>query len=197
MSNTIIDTANEYKKVAQMLEASATEAGHDGYGPGFIEDALTRLFYAKSLELKLDKCQEGLNEQTKMDTFDAVAKAEEAIEKVSGMAFEQIERYAGSDKKFEIMVDSASVDLDSQDKDNLLLQLYKCEGIIRMAHATSQRHGIYGSTSAGLEHLEGLDTGGGGKSPEQTILDDQGIDMYELLGVREKLVGRLETMVGA
>lgn len=195
VSNAIIDTANEYIKVAQMLEETATEAGHDGYEPGFIEDALLRLFYAKSLELKLDKCQEDLDEETEMDTFDAVAKAEEAIEKVSQMAFDQIEGYSGSDKKFEIMVDAASVDLDSQDRDDLLLQLYKCEGIIRMAHATSQRHSIYGSTTAGWEHLEGLETETGGKSPEQMIFEDLGIDMYELLGVREKLVDRLEGMI--
>lgn len=194
VSNAIIDTANEYIKVAQMLEETATEAGHDGFGPGFIEDALLRLFYAKSLELKLDKCQEDLDEETEMDTFEAVAKAEEAIENVSQKAFEQIEGYAASDKKFEIMVNAASVDLDSQDRDNLLLQLYKCEGIIRMAHATSQRHSIYGNTSASWEHLEGLETEGG-KSPEQMIFEDLGIDMYELLGVREKLVDRLETMI--
>ncbi|MBT3320009.1 MAG: hypothetical protein HN389_09635 [Clostridia bacterium] len=194
MSNTIIDTANEYKKVAQMLETSAIEAGSEEIRQGFIEDALLRLFYAKSLELKLDKVQEQLDEQSDMDTFDAVNKAEEAIEKVSEMSFEQIESYAGDDKKFEIEVDSTSVDLDSQDKENLLRQLYKCEGIIRMAHRTAQRHSIYGNTSAAWEHLEGLDTEGG-KSPEQMIFEDLGIDMYELLGVREKLVDKIEGMV--
>ena len=96
--------------------------------------------------------------------------------------------------KFEIEVDSTSVELDSQDKIDLLRQLYKCEGIIRMAHHTAQRHSIYGNTSAAWERLEGLDTEGG-KSPEQMIFEDLGIDMYELLGVREKLVDKLERMV--
>ena len=49
MSNTIIDTANEYKKVAQMLETSAIEAGSEEIRQGFIEDALLRLFYANRL----------------------------------------------------------------------------------------------------------------------------------------------------
>ena len=194
MDKTIVDTVNEYKKIAQMLELTNTEAVIDGFGPDFIEGALLRLFYIKSLELKLDASQAGLNEESDMDTFDAVREAEQAIEKVSEMTFEQIESYAVGDKKFEVLVDNTSVNLDTDDTQDLLRQLYKCEGIIQMAHRTAQRHNIYGSTSASWEHLEGLDTEAG-KSSEQMIFEDLGIDMHELLDVREKLVNKLEGIV--
>ena len=72
---TIVDTAKEYKKMAEMLEESANEANHDGVEPGFADDALLRLFYIKSLEQKVEAIQEQLTEETDTDTFDAVYSA--------------------------------------------------------------------------------------------------------------------------
>ena len=194
MSNSIIDTANEYKKVAQMLEVTAKAAAIDRVDSEFIEGALLRLFYAKSLELKLDRSSELLDEESDMDAFDAVREANDAVDKVSEITFEQIESYSADDKKFEIQVSNASVNLDSEDSGDLLRQLYKCEGIIQMAQRTSQHHNIYGGAARGWERLEGIDNEPA-MSPEETIFKDLGIDMYELLDVREKLVAKLEGMI--
>ncbi len=196
MSNTIIEAANEYTKMARLLESATTEAGQDGYEQGFIENALLRLFYVKSLEQKLEKYQEALYEQTDMDTFDAVTKADETIERVSQKVFEQIESYIRADKKFEILVDAASVDLTAQDKNNLLIQLYKCEGIIQMALATSRRYSLYGSSADMLDRFDGAETESG-KTPEQVLSKDRGVDIYKLFDIREQLIGKLETIVKA
>ena len=194
MSEKIIDTAKEYKKMADMLEESATEAKHDGIEPGFADDALLRLFYVKSLEQKVETLQEQLTEETDTDTFEAVYLASDAVQNVSDIVFEHIEEYASQDRKFEIIIEETSVDLKSHEKKGLLNQLYKCEGIIRMAQKTASRYTIYGNSSGGWEHLGGIDPEVD-YTAEDKIYDDLGINIYELLDVRKKLVASIEDIV--
>ena len=193
MNSDIISNAKEYKKLALMIETSAkVEDIEDNI---VIEDALLRLFYIKSLEHKLADCQEQLTEETDEETFNAVFEASETIQSVSEKIFAQIEKYAVDNRKFEIEIENTTVDTDSKDKQNLLNQLYKCEGIIRMAQRAAARYPIYGGSSGRWEHLEGIENDGG-KSPQQRVLDDLGIDVYELESIREKLVVSLEKIVG-
>ena len=194
MDNNIIDTANEYKKMAGMLEESAREANYDGIDSHFANDALMRLFYVKSLEQKLDKLQEQLTEETDMQIFDTVYSAIDAVQSVSDTVFDQIEDYASRDRKFEIIIEDTSVDLKSRDKNDLLNQLYKCEGIIRMAQKTASRYPLYGNSSDGWEHLGGIDTEVD-FTEEDKIYDEHGIDIYELLDVRKKLISSLESII--
>ena len=194
MGKKISDTAEKYKKMADMLEESATEANHDGIGPGYADDALLRLFYVKSLEQKIEELQEQLTEETDTDTFETVYAASDAVKNVSDIVFEHLEEYASQDRKFEIIIDDTSVDLESRDKKDLLNQLYKCEGIIRMAQKTASRYTIYGNSSGGWEHLGGIDTEVD-YTAEDKIYDDLGINIYELLDVRKKLVSTIEKIV--
>lgn len=193
MTSDIINTVGEYKKLALMIESTAQLA--DVEENVTIEDALLRLFYIKSLERKLGNCQEELSEETDEETFKAVLETSEAIERVSDKVFEQIERYAAYERKFEIEIENTTVETDSKDKRSLLNQLYKCEGIIRMAQRAAARYPIYGESSGRWEHLEGIENDGS-KSPEQRVYDDLGIDVYELEDIREKLVLGLEQIVG-
>ncbi len=194
MSEKLIDTAIEYKKMAEMLEESATEANHDGVGPGFADDALLRLFYIKSLEQKVEAIQEQLTEETDTDIYEAVYSASDAVQNVSNIVFEQIEEYASHDRKFEIIIEETSVDLKSNEKNDLLNQLYKCEGIIRMAQNTASRYTIYGNSSGGWEHLGGIDPEVD-YTTEDKIYDDLGVNIYELLDIRKKLVALIEGIV--
>jgi hypothetical protein len=194
MSNNIIDTANEYKKMAGMLEETAKEANYDGIDSNFANDALMRLFYVKSLEQKLDKLQEQLTEETDMQTFDAVYSTIDSVQSVSDMVFDQLEGYASREQKFEITIEGTSVDLESRNKNDLLNQLYKCEGIIRMAQKTASRYPLYGNSSAGWEHLGGIDTEAE-LTEEDRIYDELGINIYELLDIRKKLVSSLESII--
>lgn len=192
MTSDIINTVDEYKRLALMIETTAkVEDIEENVN---IEDALLRLFYIKSLERKLGDCQEQLTEETDEDTFNAVLEASETIQQVTNNVFEQIEQYAANDRKFEIEIENTTVDTNAKDKSSLLYQLYKCEGIIRMAQRTAARFPIYGASSGRWEHLEGIENDGG-KSPEQRVYEDLGIDVYELEDIREKLVLALEEIV--
>lgn len=192
MTSEIINTVGEYKRLALMIETTAkVEDIEENIN---IEDALLRLFYIKSIERKLGDCQEQLTEETDEETFNAVLEASETIQQVSNKVFEQIEQYAADDRKFEIEIENTTVDTNAKDKLNLLYQLYKCEGILRMAQRAAARFPIYGASSGRWEHLEGIENDGG-KSPEQRVYEDLGIDVYELENIREKLVLALEETV--
>lgn len=192
MTSNIINTVGEYKRLALMIENTANvEDIEDNIN---IEDALLRLFYIKSLERKLGDSQDRLTEETDKETFNAVLQASDTIQQVSNNVFEQIEQYAAQDNKFEIEIENTTVDTTTKDKLSLLHQLYKCEGIIRMAQRAAARFPIYGASSGRWEHLEGIENDGG-KSPEQRVYDDLGIDVYELGDIREKLVLALEEIV--
>lgn len=192
MTSNIINTVGEYKRLALMIETTAT--AEDIEESVNIEDALLRLFYIKSLERKLGDCQEQLTEETDEETFNTVLEASDTIQQVTNNVFEQIEQYAADDRKFEIEIENTTVDTKANDKLNLLYQLYKCEGIIRMAQRAAARFPIYGAASGRWEHLEGIENDGG-KSPQQRVYEDLGIDVYELEDIREKLVLALEEIV--
>lgn len=186
MEQKIIETANKYKDMANMIEESAVEASFDNSVPGYIGDALIRLYYAKSLEQKLDKCQDFLDEDTEEQAFEAVMDADKAIIAAADAAFNMIEDYCGEDKDFSKMIDNISFNAEEERTEQLLYQLYKCEGIMRMAYRTAKRYPIYGGSGTSWEKLQGIDDTI--EEPEDMIMRDTGIDIYKLQEVCQSLV---------
>lgn len=187
MSNQIIKAANEYAEMAETISISAEEAAFDVAADGYIDDALLRLYYLKALENKLGGLQAQLDEQTDADTFEATMTAEEAINKATDVVFGAVEAYAGDNDKFRKRVEKTTVNTASEDRFNLLCQLYRCEGILRMAYVASRHVPVYGAGHRMLEHLDGIEDYKP-EAPEDTVYQDTGIDLYALHEVRKKLL---------
>ena len=196
MENKDLKEISEYIKLAEMIRASAQESKPGRHDGNYIHEALLRLFYIKSIENKLENRIGQYLEDTDVEIMDAVSAADEVVKNVSDIVFEQIEDYAGANRNFEIQIENTKVDLESVDAQDLLNQLYRCEGILRMAQRAANRYAIYGSASRGWERLEGIDEHVS-KTPEEKIFDELGIDVYELFDVRKKLIELLEKQTGA
>ena len=191
MQQTMKRMAEEYKEMAETISLSAEEAAFDIAAQGYIQDALMRLYYLKALEQKLGKLQGELTEQTDKETFAATMEAETVVNAATDVVFGLIEKYAEGNRKFRKAVDKTSADTDSKDKDDLLRQLYRCEGILRMAYRTSRHVPIYSAGNRMLEHLEGLGDYEP-EVPEDTVYKDTGVDLYALQEVRKKLIAAID-----
>lgn len=191
MDKRILETANEYKRVAYLVEESAIEDSFDTTVPDYVTGALTRLYYAAALKEKLEKCQDLLSEETDQETANAVIEADDAIESATNKVFEKIEEFAEMDFDFAQRIEKTTVNESSEDEFDLLCQLFKCEGILRMAYRTARVYPVYGNYRSTLEKLDGMQNETPA-SPEDTILRDTGIDVYALLSVRERLIQKLD-----
>jgi hypothetical protein len=191
MEERITDAANEYMKLALMLKESAAEVCMDD-APDDISGALLRLYYVKSLEAKMTKCQEMLSEDTDEETVDAVLKAAQTVEETADMVFEIIEKYSDAHKSFYEKIENTVLASDEESLDALLCKLYKCEGIIRLAYRCAKRYPIYdirGSILGGTSDTEAL------TDPEDLISGDMDVDIYALLEIRDRLVTSIGKMV--
>ena len=196
----MIDIANGCRETAKMLEHTAEEAAFDIGVPGYLHDALLRLYYAVGLDHKMMACSAQLGEDTPQETVDAVLGASTAVDTAADKVFAQIEDYVRGDDNLEAEIDALKLGDPADDIDDLLKKLYKCEGIIRMAYHVSPRYPIYGIR---LMDEQRLMQGGAlrddddyvPKPPEEEIEERLGVDIEALYEIRETLAARIGEML--
>ena len=189
----IIETANQYRELATMLTATAEDARLDSEEPGYIRDALLRLFYVIRLEDKMEKCQELLTEDSGEATVEAVIEAAQAVQEASNRLFGYVEDYSASDREFERKIEKLTLGSPEEGLDDLLSKLYKCEGIIRLAYRCAKRfpmYGLQGSVFGGAADTEPI------TDTEEFISGDMDVDVLALLDARDKLIAAIEPLAG-
>ncbi len=193
MEDRMIETANQYGELARMLMRSAEEAGSDDEAPGYIHDALLRLFYVIRLDDKMEKCQELLTEDSDEETVGAVLGAARNVQEASDYVFGLIEKFSAENRDFEEKIESIVLDSPEENLDDLLCKLYKCEGIIRLAYRCAKRYPVYGvrgSLFGGAADTEPI------TDPEDFIADDMDVDIVALLDARDRLMARIGPLAG-
>jgi hypothetical protein len=192
MEERIIDTAKQYMELAHMLMTSAEEAKLNADEPGYIHDALLRLFYVIRLEDKMEKSQELLTEESDEETVEAVLEAVHDVQEAADRIFEFIEDYSGSDRDFEEKIENLTLGSPEEGLDDLLCKLYKCEGIIRLAYHCAKPYPVYGPSDS----LMGGESSTPVDDPEESLADDMDVDIMALLDAREKLIADIEPLAG-
>ncbi|MGI5849756.1 MAG: hypothetical protein ACOX8Q_06805 [Christensenellales bacterium] len=192
MEQRIIDSANKYKELALMLKDFTLEQAIDDTLPQEVQAALLKLYYAKTLEIQLEKCETFLNEDTDGETVNAVADAAEVIDGAADAAFFVVEGYTAENKAFEKMIDNISVDSGVKGVTGHLLKLYKCEDIISTAYRCAAKTPLfcYRGSRHGLEM--DIDTAA---APEDFIIQQLGIDIYKLFEIRQHLLDEIGKMI--
>ncbi len=188
----IIQAAKQYGELAAMLMASAEEAKLDTEEPGYIRDALLRLFYVVRLDEKMEKCQELLTEESDEETVEAVMDAAQAVQEASDTVFGYVEDYSAADIEFEEKIESLTLSSPEEGLDDLLCKLYKCEGIIRLAYRCATRYpmyGVQGSMFGGSPDTEPI------TDTENLISRDMKVDVLALLEARDKLIASIEPLI--
>ena len=165
MEETVFETANKIKDLADAIKESVIEESFDDSVPGYVQDALLRLYYAIGLDGRLEKLQASLSEDTDEETVEAMMDAANAVEKASNAAYYEVEEYAGEDKEFREMIDGVTLNSEANTLTDLLYKLYKCESIIHMAYQCSMRHDLYGIKVGGLCAQLGRTAGRGKPRP--------------------------------
>jgi hypothetical protein len=192
VENKIIDNANKYKHLAQELTDMNIEQNMDEDVPEEIQAALIRLYYAKAFEAEIEKCEDLLDEETDEETVSAVEEAADAIESASESAYGAVEEYASEDKEFAHRIEQVTVSTEAEGLLVSLIKLYKCEGIIRDAYKCSVKFPLYGAPSSSLgvpqENTAPMDA-------EEDIRQRLGIDIYELLELRQRLVTEIASAI--
>ena len=178
MEKTIIEAANKYKELAEMLGDFWVERRIDETMPAKVESALLKLYYVKTLEARLEKCQEFLDEESDEETVAAIEDASSAIEQAAEDAFLTIDAYAEEDREFGETIEDLSVDSKTDDLMGHLYKLYKCEGIIRMAYRCAANIPIFGfqTDQADLTPDNTVMT-----DPEKHIMREMDIDIFKLI----------------
>lgn len=188
MEQRIIDNANKYKELAEKLADMSIEQNLDDDMPENVQAAFVRLYYAKAFETEIEKCEDLLDEETDEETVGAVTEAAGAIEAASDAAFEVIESYIEKDTDFAERIEDITVSTETEGILGSLIKLYKCEEIIRTAQRCSMKYPLYGVPSSILgvpqESNATMDA-------EEEIRQRLGIDIYELLELRQRLVSEI------
>jgi len=187
----LIEQAKEYTRVAHMVRDHAEEASHDTELKDYIDGALTRLYYAETLRDKLAATQSELDESMDKATYDVMHAAADAVDEAANLAFDMIEAHSDRERKFRKKVEKTSVNTESEDLGDLLRQLYKCIGILRMAYRAARRVPIYAMAQRSFERLDGMEREVP-STPEDVIMKETGIDVYELKDIRKKLLAAIE-----
>ncbi len=190
--NTIIDTANKYKELAQMLDVFELEQPIDVNAPEEVQAALYKLYYAKALDTEIEKCEDLLEEDTDEETVNAVAEAADAVDHASRSAFEVIEEFYSGDKDFAERVDGVTAGAEEEGIFLKLIKLYKCEAIIKEAGRCSMRFPLYGSKVCSVlqdeEEIAAIEAAQETQKP--------GIDMNELFELRQRLIKEIGSITG-
>lgn len=189
----VIESSNRYQQLARMLADSAREAKLDDEEPGYIHDALLRLFYVIRLEDKMEKCQALLTEESDEQTVEAVMEAVQVVQETSNSIFSYVEDYSAANKAFEGKIESLTLSSQEDSLDDLLCKLYKCEGIIRLAYRCAKRYpmyGLQGSLFGGTADTEPI------TDTEEFISGDMDVDIVALLDARDKLIAAIEPLTG-
>jgi len=177
MNERIRETAQKYRQLAQDIMTFEVQERLDSALPIDVQTSLLRLYYAKRLEARLEKCEALLTDETDQSVFDALSDAAEAIDEAALTAMTDIEQYGREDRDFSRMIDQLSVSSVGEGLADQLCKLYKCESIIKMTYDYASAHS-YSST------------------PEEYIEKRMDIDMEALLDLRQSLLDDISKALG-
>ena len=178
MSDRILETAEKYRQLAQDISVFEADKSFDNSLPMQMQTALLRLYYAKSLEARLDKCEALLTEETEQETVDVLTQAAQTVDDAAASAMGQIEDYGRQDAAFARMLDVLSMGTTGEGLKDLLCKLYKCENIIAMAYSYASAHS-YTTT------------------PEEYMKTRMDIDIEALFEQRETLLDSIARVLDA
>ena len=190
----IVDNANKYKRLAGELAGMEIDKSMDEDIPEYVQAALLRLYYAKTLEIEIEKYEDLLDEETDAATISAVSEAAGAIDAASESAFGDVENYSLKDRAFAQRAEAITVSTETEGLLGSLIKLYKCEGIIRNAYKCSMEFPLYGSPSSLLGLPQDPNSA---MDVEEEIIKRLGVNIYELLELRERLVKDIASFLGA
>jgi len=173
----IVETARKYRQLAQDIMTFDIQERLDGALPTDVQTSLLRLYYAKRLEVRLEKCEALLTDETDQSVFDALSEAAQTIDDASLVAMADIDEYSKEDRDFARMMDQLSVNSMGEGLIDQLLKLYKCESIIKMTYDYASAH-AYSST------------------PEEYIEKRMDIDIDALLELRQSLLDGISKALG-
>lgn len=177
MDDRILETAQKYRQLAlDILTVEASEP-FDSALPIDVQTALLRLYYAKKLAARLEKCEALLTDETEQSAFDALNSAAEAIDDATLAAMAYIEQYVRDDRDFARRLDKLSVSTDTQGLEGQLLKLYKCESIIKETYEYASAHS-YSLT------------------PEDFIAERMDVNMGALVELRQSLLSGISKALG-
>lgn len=185
MDQRITDNANKYKDLAVQLAGMNIEQSIEDDIPQNVQAALLRLYHAKAFEVEIEKCEDLLDEDTDAETVGAVTEASGAIDEAADSAFRAVEDYISKDDEFAERVEGITVSTETEGLLGSLLKLYKCEEIIRNAYKCSMEFPLYGvpTSLTGMPQESGVAI-----DAEEEIRKRLGVDIYELLELRQNLV---------
>lgn len=177
MDEIIIETARKYRRLAQDIMTFSVQETLDNRLPLDVQTSLLRLYYAKRLEARLEKCEALLTDETDQSVLDALSDAAEAIDAAALSALADIEQYGREDRDFARMIDRLSVNSAAEGLADQLCKLYKCESIIKMTYDYASAHS-YSST------------------PEEYIEKRMDIDIGALFDLRQSLLDDISQTLG-
>ncbi len=177
MDERIVETARKYRQLAQDIMTFTAQERLDSHFPLDLQTSLLRLYYAKRLDARLEKCEALLTDESDQSVFDALTDAAEAIDAATLAALDDIEQYGKDDYDFARMIDQLSVSSVAEGLIDQLCKLYKCESIIKMTFDYASAHS-YSST------------------PEEYIEKHMDIDMEALLELRQSLLDDISKALG-
>lgn len=177
MDDRILETANKYLKLAQDLMTFEATERLDGGLPIDVQTALLRLYYAKKLEARLQKCEALLTDETAQDAFDALGAALQAVDDATFAAMDDVEQFKRDDSDFARMMDKLSMSTSAEGVEGQLLKLYKCESIIRETFEFASAHAYM-------------------ITPEDYIAQRMDVDMDALTELRQSLLDEISKAMG-
>ncbi len=177
MDERIVETARKYRQLAHEIMTFEADEPLERDLPLDVQTSLLRLYYAKRLEERLEKCEALLTDETEQSVFDALSEAAQAIDEAALTAMTDIAQYAKETREFERMIDQLSVHSVVEGLADLLYKLYKCESIIKMTYDYASAHS-YSST------------------PEEYIEKRMDIDINALLELRQSLLDNISLALG-
>ena len=177
MDDRILEAANKYLELAQNIMTLEAAERMDGDLPTDVQSALLRLYYAKKLEVRLQKCEALVTDETEQDAFDALSAAMQAVDDATFAAMDYIEEYKRDDSDFARMMDSLSMSTQTDRIEGELLKLYKCESIIRETFEFASAHAYM-------------------MTPEDYIAQRMDVNMDALTDLRQSLLDELSKAMG-
>lgn len=177
MDDRMLETARKYRQLAQDIMTFTANEPQDSQLPIDVQTSLLRLYYAKRLEVRLEKCEALLTDESDQSVFDALTDAAEAIGAATLAAMDDIEQYGKDDYDFARMLDQLSVSSVAEGLIDQLCKLYKCESIIKMTYDYASAHS-YSSP------------------PEEYIEKHMDIDMEALFELRQSLLDDISKALG-
>jgi hypothetical protein len=177
MDEKILEAARKYLGLAQDIMTFEATEPFDGGLPLDVQTALLRLYYAKKVDIRIQKCEALLTDETEQTSVDALSAAAEAVDDATLAAIGYIEEYMRDDRDFARMLDKLSMSTDSQGIEGQLCKLYKCESIIKETFEYASAHS-YGLT------------------PEEYISERMDVDMDALMELRQSLLDDISKALG-